>query len=218
MKNDELISTLKENLEADRAVQMKAYMRNQFEFLGVSATRRKELTKPFLKEAKKTAGVDWDFLQQLWNEPCREFQYIGCEYLDVKQKELTASDIPNIKALALTKPWWDTIDSIDKTINKIAFREPEINDIILEWSVADSIWLRRIAVIHQRTRKEGTDTELLEKILISNLGDTEFFINKAIGWSLRAYSKTDSEWVRNFIDHHRKELSPLSIREGSKYL
>lgn len=29
--------------------------------------------------------------------------------------------------------------------------------------------------------------------------DIEFFINKAIGWSLRDYSKTNPDWVRAFL-------------------
>jgi len=41
---------------------------------------------------------------------------------------------------------------------------------------------------------------LLEKILANNLDSSEFFINKAIGWSLREYSKTNPEWVRNFVE------------------
>lgn len=62
------------------------------------------------------------------------------------------------------------------------------------------------------------DTELLDQILVNNLGQTEFFVIKAIGWALRDYSKTDPEWVRDFIERHRTELAPLSIREASKYL
>ena len=46
---------------------------------------------------------------------------------------------------------------------------------------------------HQLLRKEETDTEVLEKILVNNLGQTEFFINKAIGWALRDYSKTNPD-------------------------
>jgi len=53
---------------------------------------------------------------------------------------------------------------------------------------------------------------------VNNLGQTEFFINKAIGWSLREYSKTDPGWVRAFIERHRGGLAALSIREGGKYL
>ena len=44
------------------------------------------------------------------------------------------------------------------------------------------------------------NTELLEKILENNLNSSEFFINKAIGWALRDYSKTNPAWVKKFIN------------------
>ena len=71
---------------------------------------------------------------------------------------------------------------------------------MLKWSVDDDFWLRRIAIDHQLTRKDKTDKELLKQIIINNLGSDEFFINKAIGWSLRDYSKTNSKWVKCFIE------------------
>ena len=76
---------------------------------------------------------------------------------------------------------------------------------------------KRQAIDHQLMRKEKTDTDLLEKVILNNLGQSEFFINKAIGWSLRNYSKVNPDWVGAFIDRYREQLSPLSIREGSKY-
>ena len=89
---------------------------------------------------------------------------------------------------------------------------------MLKWSESDDMWLRRIAIDHQLCRKEKTDAALLKKILINNLGSDEFFINKAIGWSLRDYSKTNPQWVREFLQEHKESLSTLSIREGSKYI
>jgi 3-methyladenine DNA glycosylase AlkD len=67
-------------------------------------------------------------------------------------------------------------------------------------------------------RKDKTDTDLMERIIVNNLGQSESFINKAIGWSLREYSKTNPGWVREFIEKHRDKMAPLSIREGSKHL
>lgn len=60
---------------------------------------------------------------------------------------------------------------------------------MLKWSTDEDFWLRRIAINHQICRKDKTDMVLLEKILLNNFGSSEFFINKAIGWSLRDYSK-----------------------------
>ncbi len=74
------------------------------------------------------------------------------------------------------------------------------------------------SIDHQLGRKDNTKTELLSTITLNNLVSSELFINKAIGWSLRDYSKTNPDWVRNFIQRHKEKLAPLSIREASKYL
>lgn len=82
----------------------------------------------------------------------------------------------------------------------------------------NNIWLRRVAILHQLSFKENVDKLLLETILEDNLSDGEFFINKAIGWALRDYSKVNPEWVRKFIEKNRSEMANLSLREAMKYL
>ncbi|OLF50751.1 hypothetical protein BU200_00785 [Streptococcus acidominimus] len=131
---------------------------------------------------------------------------------------ITSEDLPRLEGVLGTNSWWDSVDGLDKIAGEIAFRYPEAKSVLLDWNLSDNIWLRRVAIDHQLLRKQNTDTELLEKILINNLGQTEFFINKAIGWSLRDYSKVNPTWVRNFIARYEERLSPLSIREASKYL
>ena len=49
-------------------------------------------------------------------------------------------------------------------------------------------------------------------------GESEFFINKAIGWALRDYSKTNPQWVKDFIEKYKNNMASLSIREASKYI
>lgn len=204
--------------DAERAVGMKAYMRDKFPFLGVQTPLRKELCQEYFAAAKNEKTVDWNFISLCWQEPCREFQYVAVGYLALMREFLTPGDIPKIKELAVTKSWWDTIDGLDRIIGNIALVYPGVNHILLEWSVDENFWLRRIAIDHQLTRKDKTDTELMEKIIVNNLGQTEFFINKAIGWSLRDYSKTNPGWVRDFVERYREGLSSLSIKEASKYI
>ena len=115
-------------------------------------------------------------------------------------------------------PPQDSSDVLDRIVGDIALRHPEVNTILLAWSTDDNIWLRRVAIDHQLLRKQHTDTALLEKIICNNLGQKEFFINKAIGWALRDYSKTNPEWVQGFIDRYRHKMAKLSLREAGKYL
>ena len=212
-----MLENLKAVANPDDAGAMKAYMKNKFEFLGVKTPARRKLAKAFFKQQTDSV-IDWNFINEAWKNPYRELQYIALDYLEIRKKLLTPSDLPRLKKLAQTKSWWDTIDFLDRLVGSIIDRFPETKEIIVAWSCDEDIWLRRLAIDHQLLRKEETDTELLEKILVNNLGQTEFFINKAIGWALRDYSKTNPDWVRDFIERHRAEMATLSIREGSKYL
>ena len=213
----ELLEDLKRVASPNDAVAMKTYMKNKFEFLGAKTPARRKLAKAFFKQQTDFV-IDWNFINEAWNNPYRELQYTALDYLEIRNKLLTPSDLPRLKKLAQTKSWWDTIDFLDRLVGSIIARFPETKEIIVAWSCDEDIWLRRLAIDHQLLRKEKTDTELLEKILVNNLGRTEFFINKAIGWALRDYSKTNPDWVRAFIERHRAEMAALSIREGSKYL
>lgn len=213
---------IKKEFEANRdnenAVKMAKYMRNMLQFYGLPTPKRKQIYKDFLKEEKATMSIDWGLLDKCYNDEYREFQYFVMDYLISFQKFLTYEDVPKIKNYIKTKQWWDTIDGFDRIIGNIAFTDSRINDLMLAWSKDDDIWLRRIAIDHQLLRKEKTNTELLKQIIINNFGSDEFFINKAIGWSLRDYSKTNPQWVKNFIDKYRDRMDKLSIKEASKYI
>lgn len=218
MSYDELLATLQQHADADKAAGMAAYMRDKFVYLGIPTPLRRKLGKPFIRQLSAQPGIDWAFIEACWQSPYRELHYVALDYLSATRSHLMPRDIPKLKQLAITHPWWDTIDFLDRIIGDIALRHPTVNKTLLAWSVDDNIWLRRIAIDHQRLRKEKTDTELLERILCNNLGQKEFFINKAIGWALRDYSKTNPDWVRDFIARHRPQMASLSIREASKYL
>ena len=202
----------------EQAQKMSKYMLNKFEYIGIKTPKRRKIFKNFFKEYKNEEKIDWEFVNKCWENKYREFQYIAADYLKNMKDKLTRDDIPKLKQLILKKSWWDTIDNLDMTIGALALKDSNVNKILLEWSLDENIWLKRIAIDHQLLRKEKTNTELLEKILKNNLGQTEFFINKAIGWALRDYSKTNPNWVKNFIEKNREKMAKLSIREASKYL
>ncbi len=126
--------------------------------------------------------------------------------------------MPRLERYARTRQWWDSIDFLCRVVGAIALDDRRMDGLMLEWSTDPDLWLRRIAIDHQLGRKDRTDTALLEKILLNNLGSSEFFINKAIGWALRDYSKTDPAWVRGFLRRNTDKLSALTLREGGKYL
>nr|WP_314550364.1 DNA alkylation repair protein [uncultured Ottowia sp.] len=217
MEAQMLLKELQNLANADDARAMKAYMRGRFEFLGVKTPARRKAAKAFFKK-HGGADIDWRFVRQAWEHPFREMQYAALDYLETRKNLLCPGDLPQLKKLAQSKSWWDTIDFLDRLAGGIIAGFPETRPVILQWSRDEDIWLRRLAIDHQLLRKDQTDQHLLEQILVNNLNQTEFFINKAIGWALRDYSKTNPGWVKNFIRQHHGKMAPLSIREASKYL
>lgn len=201
-----------------QAKKMAAYMKNHFLFYGIPSPKRKALYKDFLKEEKTKKIVDWELLDQCFEDKHREFQYFACDYLVALAFYIPFEELDRIKAYIQKGNWWDTTDALDQVIGKIGLRDTRIKQAMILWSRSDELWIKRAAIDHQLLYKEKTDTQLLETILLNGLGSNEFFINKAIGWVLRQYSKTNPRWVESFIKQHHTALSSLIIKEASKYL
>ena len=213
-----IFQTLENNGDDEQAKHMAKYMRDQFSFLGIRSPKRKEMANPYFKEVKKTKCINWEFIDCCWKKPYREAQYVAIDYLNTMKNFLILEDIQKIKRLLVNKSWWDTVDGLHRVIGHVALKYPEVDKTMIQWSLDEDFWLRRVAINHQMHRKEKMKEELLEDIIVNNLEQEEFFINKAIGWALRDYSKTNPEWVTEFIGKHRHKLSKLSIMEGSKYI
>lgn len=214
-----LTKMLEERRNDENAFYMKKYMRNQFPYFGVKTPERRELEKQFFKETGiLKQPFNKDFVWALWEMDEREYQNVALDYIEKSLKKLQKEDISFFEKLITTKSWWDTVDVIGpKAIGQVALQNPEvIEETINGWSTHENMWLRRAAILFQLKYKQQTNEVLLYQYIIKNADSKEFFIQKAIGWALREYSKTNPESVRLFIDGN--PLAPLSIREGSKYL
>jgi 3-methyladenine DNA glycosylase AlkD len=214
---DNLFDEMEKNKNAEQAVKMAAYMQNKYVFLGIPKPKLKEIIKPYIKEGKKH-DIDWKFINLCWKKNYREAQYVAMEYLDSLSKLLTDDDLSQLKKLIVTKSWWETADTIDAMVGEIILRNKNLEKEMLKWSKDENIWVRRVAIDFQQKYKEKTNQKLFEQIIVNNFGTDEFFINKAIGWSLREYSKVNKKGVKDFINKYKKQLHKLSIKEASKYL
>ncbi|MHB8073786.1 DNA alkylation repair protein [Desulfosporosinus fructosivorans] len=216
--DNQLIKSFYDHRNQDQGTKMSAYMKDHFQYLGMQKPLRSELQKEFFKQAKKQKMIDWDFIFMLWDLPEREFQYLALDYILALKNNLLKADIDRIKLLIINKSWWDSVDVLASNITGIlcAKHQEIVQSHILSWAESDNIWLARVSILFQLKYKENTDAELLKFIITRNSNSKEFFINKAIGWALREYSKTDKEWVKSFLVCNT--LNTLSVREASKYL
>ena len=201
------------------AMQQEAYLRHQFRFFGISTQQRRALQKPFLQKSMLPPKTEQHGLVKvLWNKNEREFHYFGQElsikYLKATEKE----DILLYEHMVANQSWWDTVDMIANKLmgNYFLLFPEERKEHIDKWLKSNNIWLQRSALLFQLKYKDKMDLDLLEHCIRHLLGSNEFFINKAIGWILREYSRTDANWVKKFV--RETSLSPLSKREALRLI
>ncbi|MHC9536720.1 DNA alkylation repair protein [Dellaglioa sp. BT-FLS60] len=194
---------------------MEAYMKNQFTFLGIRAPNRRDLTKDIMKESK---GWSLDeLLAQIvayYDREEREYQYVAIDLAQKNVKRLTIDDIQVLIDLVSVKAWWDSVDSLRKVISDFVRLHSETFDSISQqFENHDNFWMRRVGITLQLGYRKETHLDYLTKMILNDRTTNEFFVQKAIGWSLREYAKTDMNWVKDFVENHE-----LAVREGLKHV
>lgn len=197
---------------------MESYMRNQFPFLGLKTPQRKAESKDYIKASKKLPmSAIYTEIADLYRRDAREYQYVAIDIAFANVKRLSFEDLQRLTKYIQIKSWWDTVDSWRKVFGTYVVIHPEQKeDVFNLFYKHDNFWMRRVAIILQLLEKDTLDTNLLTKAITYDLDTDEFFIQKAIGWALRNYSKFDPAWVRQFVASHN--LSKLAIKEGTKYV
>ena len=207
--------------QADRniVINQEAYLQNQFELYGLPTPLRKEIQKPFLlKENLPNKKELPHIITELWSKPQREFQYFAIDLNRKYLKKIEFQDIELFELMITNKSWWDTVDLIATNLVGAYFKlfPEQIIPVTKKWMNSDNMWLQRTCLIFQLKYKEEIDTDLLTDYILQLKDTKEFFINKAIGWILREYTRTNPEWVIDFVNKY--ELSNLSKREALKLI
>ncbi|CAM6001172.1 unnamed protein product [Sphagnum balticum] len=224
VKVEPILSLYRQN-SSTKAAAMSKYMKNNFKFIGIQKPERDALHKEWLREVIKSSNanqiVDYELVNALWLQEEREFQYLAIIILGETCHHLKLEDISLVETLITQKSWWDTVDGLaSKVLGGLIRRFPSLADShIRPWArgardtqYTTAMWLRRSSIISQLKFKNDTDTQLLTEVIRENCGTQEFFLNKAIGWALREYSKSNPQWVSDFVANNT--LHKLSVREA----
>jgi len=214
------VSNLKTVFEANSnpefALQMKSYLRDKFDFYGIKTTSRRDLLKDVIANHKDEVNNNIRSIsKELFTSNYRELHHSGVETFEkLLRKNYQKDDILQIEFFITTNSWWDTVDFIAKKILGNYLRQfPEDTEaVISKFSEFKNMWLNRSAILFQLGYKEQTNEALFYKLCLQHRHSEEFFIQKAIGWALREYGKTNPESVLNFV--RTNTLKPLSEREA----
>lgn len=212
---------LRRRADPERAPGAQAYMRSTMPFLGVRVPEVRRLTRQLAREHPPAdlAGLESD-ARRLWDEAeYREERYAASALCGLPMARGRWELVPLHRHVIVTGAWWDHVDETVHRLAELHDAYPERTaELVREWAGEPDLWLRRAAILSQLGRRDRVDPILLTEVIEPNLADREFFVRKAIGWSLREYARVRPEWVRSFVALHEAAMSPLSRREALKHL
>jgi 3-methyladenine DNA glycosylase AlkD len=219
----EIKAALAPHADADRALAMRAYMRHQFDFIGVPTPLRRQAVTPVFKRLPvESADHLLVCANRLWTMPAREYQYVATDLLARNWKTLATTDIAHLLAIAQHASWLDSIDPLAAVVGDVLkaarVATPQAQAVMDAALQHESLWVRRIAMIHQLGWRGHTDEDRLFGYARSLAAESDFFIRKAIGWALRDYARHAPDAVSDFLSASRDLISPLTLREASKHL
>ncbi|GAL02389.1 DNA alkylation repair enzyme [Photobacterium aphoticum] len=205
---------------ADTAKAMQAYMKTDQPFYGVKMPARKAIFRQARAHTKITSFVEYQRLVLwLWSGENREEQYLAMDVAEYYKAFRTREAFEIYAEMLSTATHWDTVDKIaSNLIGPLVLAYPELEAELVAWREDDNMWLRRASLLAHLKHKSQTNVVLLTETILLLAHESEFFIQKAIGWVLREYAKTDPDYVRVFVATHEKALSALSKREAMKHL
>ncbi len=208
--------------DKSKAEGMKAYLLNQFEFLGLAAPVRRAAVKEIGKVKWQSSADLLAAAELLWQKPEREYRYTAVDLLRKHSSMLSVNDLPALQDLLLRDPWWETVDGLSAVIAEVMHvavqQKTNAATAMNVWLKHPSHWVRRSAMLHQLGWRLDTDITRLFGYATQLADEKEFFIRKAIGWALRDYARWNPEAVTDFLVAHRNTLSVLTVREAAKHL
>lgn len=213
---NELENNLRSQANRELAIPMENYMKNNFSFLGIKTEERRAIFKTNYEKYKTDIKTNFRTIAwELFNKKEREFHQCAIDLL-VKEfkKNYILEDIQFIENLIIKNSWWDSVDVVAKYLLGGYLKQfpNKTYNVIEHFSNSENMWLNRSAIIFQLSYKEKTNFDLLKSECEKHKESKEFFIQKAIGWALRDYSRFNPIGVSEYVNS--TNLKPLSQREA----
>jgi 3-methyladenine DNA glycosylase AlkD len=205
-----------------RAPRMQAYMKSSMPYLGVPSAGVKAVSRETFVRHPLASFDAWKAtVLGLWREAThREERYVAIALTGFAgYRRFQAPSALRMYEEIITKgAWWDYVDevAVRRVGPMLLTHQGKVRPMMLRWSRSDDMWKRRTSIICQVVARGRTDLDLLYACIEPNLADSEFFIRKAIGWSLRAYAWSDPNEIAGYVARNHDRLSGLSRREALK--
>ncbi|MEP3333034.1 DNA alkylation repair protein [Sedimentitalea sp.] len=224
MNSDDLLISLAQQGDAEKASQMARYHKADRRYLGVGNPILNDLARDLRQDLSLDARIA--LARDLWATDVHEIRILAA-------KLFTQARIrPDEDVWSLIQSWvpvcdaWAIGDHVCMAGQKRLVADHTRLDTVEGWTRSDHMWTRRAALVITLpwTKQNHPKPEELahrDRILgwaASYVPDRNWFIQKAVAWWLRDLSKHDAPRVQAFLAEHGDAMKPFARKEAGKYL
>ena len=213
----EIIEQLRRMGDPVRARGAQNYFKHEIVALGITAP----VLRAFVRERLQLLRPQWTASQaialcdRLLSEPEMEMRGVGFLVLSAFQQELTPDLLDQAEGwLKRRLDNWALVDGFcSAVLSPLLERFPPAEKRLEAWSRAESLWLRRAALVTLvpfARRGRLLDTEY--RLARAHFGDPEDLMHKATGWLLREAGKTDMPRLRRYLLEHGAMIPRTALR------
>jgi 3-methyladenine DNA glycosylase AlkD len=203
----------------ERAAGEKRYLKSDLVFLGATLGDIRRVAKAAARAEQPSHGDLLVLVHELWSKPVFDRRMAAVILLQIHAAHLGPRDLTAIEEMLRESKTWALVDALaGDVVSQMAMRH-RIKKKLDTWAKDDDFWIRRSSLLAElKPLKAGYPFEPFSARADAMLGETEFFIRKAIGWVLREMSKKRPEEVYEWIAPRTHRASGVTMREVVKYL
>ncbi|MGB7319781.1 MAG: DNA alkylation repair protein [Albidovulum sp.] len=224
MTLDEALAALRDEADAERAVQMTAYHKQKREVLGVANPVTNALTQSWRQSLDVAARVA--LADELWQTDIFEARIAAAKLLTQARIKEDAPVWQLISAWAPDFDSWAIADHACDAGQRRLIADPSRLDAVEDWTRSDNMWTRRAALVitlpwTKQNHPSAQDLAIRDRVLTwaaTAVEDRNWFIQKAIAWWIRDLSKHDPDRARAFLADHGPRLKSFAQKEAARYL
>lgn len=214
---DDILNEIKKFADPKKAIVDQRYHKSVREHWGVSVPQCNQLVKAFSKGLKQDELLS--IAEDLWMTDLFDPMICASKILSLPFIKPSPFVWKTIKTFLKKVDGWALEDCLAHVAWKCILANTDLLEDLEKWTCHHNFWMRRATLVYTLPfAKPSKDPERMLRWASSYSTDSEWFIQKAIGWWLRVLGEHNPHRVILFLETHWPQLKTVAKKEATRKL
>ncbi len=200
-----------------RAEHDRGYTNTKLELLGCTMPQIRQVAREIVVYLPKSDANKRKSLHELWQQSkVFDVLHLPLIYFQSRKKKNNLVDWRTLKNFSEKIDNWAHSDCLSDSIATLLENYPDkIYPELKRWNKSNNSWQRRLSltslIYYAPQRKNPLPYSKIFPLVKNRLADTDPYVQKAVGWTLRETHKLYPEKTKKFVFDHANQLSAVAF-------